>query len=232
MKIAAAQTIAVKGDIEANIVSSVKFIKQAIADRADLIFFPELSLTGYEPELSAALAITTGDERLLVFKELSVLHEIIIAVGAPIQDDENVLIGIIIFLPDGTVQLYTKQNLHPGEEQYFTAKSSNLQISVKDKIISFAICADFSNPEHAKQAADNNCTVYLASVLISKGGLKNDTAILKAHAENYGMKVIMANYGGISGGYNCAGHTAVWSDKGILEDFILGDQEGLLIVEA
>jgi len=231
MILAAAQTIAIKGNIEENIKGHVKLIEQAAADSAELIFFPELSLTGYEPELAKELAITLDDERLTVFRQLAISRQIIIAVGAPVKEEVGILIGMIIFMPDGTLKLYTKQHLHPGEEQYFVPQYAGLQLDVKGKIIGFAICADFSHPEHAKHAAEKGANVYLASVLISKNGLKHDMALLKSYAETYHMTIVMSNYGGISGGYNCAGNTAAWSKNGILQDYIMGDREGLLIID-
>ena len=51
MKISIAQTRPIKGDIPANIEAHKRFINLAVSNGADAIFFPELSITGYEPEL-------------------------------------------------------------------------------------------------------------------------------------------------------------------------------------
>lgn len=55
MKIALAQIQYEKGDIARNIELHLIWIDQAIAQGADCIFFPELSLTGYEPTLPKSL---------------------------------------------------------------------------------------------------------------------------------------------------------------------------------
>lgn len=52
MKICGAQTKPVKGDISANIENHKKLIDRAVANRTDIVISPELSLTGYEPELA------------------------------------------------------------------------------------------------------------------------------------------------------------------------------------
>jgi predicted amidohydrolase len=52
MKIAVAQTRPIKGDISTNIKTHKKLIDLAISYKVDTIFFPELSITGYEPELA------------------------------------------------------------------------------------------------------------------------------------------------------------------------------------
>lgn len=52
MKLCSAQIQPIKGDIDRNIQKHIFFINSAIENGADLIFFPELSLTGYEPTLA------------------------------------------------------------------------------------------------------------------------------------------------------------------------------------
>ena len=52
MKICAAQTRPVKGNIQQNIENHKKLINLAVVNGADIIIFPELSITGYEPELA------------------------------------------------------------------------------------------------------------------------------------------------------------------------------------
>ena len=61
MKIAVAQARPVKGDIQANISNHLKLIEQASLEGADAVFFPELSLTGYEPTLAKELAGNQDD---------------------------------------------------------------------------------------------------------------------------------------------------------------------------
>ena len=56
MKIALVQARPVKGDIEANIAAHKRLIGLAVLNGADMIIFPELSITGYEPELANELA--------------------------------------------------------------------------------------------------------------------------------------------------------------------------------
>lgn len=56
MKICVAQTRPVKGNIEQNIISHKELLSIAIEHNAAMIIFPELSITGYEPNLAAGLA--------------------------------------------------------------------------------------------------------------------------------------------------------------------------------
>ncbi|HET9532598.1 MAG TPA: nitrilase-related carbon-nitrogen hydrolase, partial [Blastocatellia bacterium] len=63
MKICVAQTRPVKGDIQGNIDNHKRLIDLAASNGADMLIFPELSITGYEPELSRELATNQDDER-------------------------------------------------------------------------------------------------------------------------------------------------------------------------
>ena len=57
LTIAAAQSISIAGDLAANIQRHLRFIEVAAEQGVELLVFPELSLTGYENEVAAALAI-------------------------------------------------------------------------------------------------------------------------------------------------------------------------------
>jgi NAD+ synthase (glutamine-hydrolysing) len=49
MKIALAQINVVIGDFEGNFKKHIRYIEEAVSRNADLIVFPELSITGYPP---------------------------------------------------------------------------------------------------------------------------------------------------------------------------------------
>ena len=71
MRIAIAQIAAIKGNIEKNIENHLKWIKLAIQNNAGVLVFPELSLTGYEPELAEILAPYLGIDKSVLTKNLS-----------------------------------------------------------------------------------------------------------------------------------------------------------------
>ena len=54
--ISAAQTCPVKGDVNANLDEHLRLIDLAASEGAQVVVFPELSLTGYEIELASGLA--------------------------------------------------------------------------------------------------------------------------------------------------------------------------------
>lgn len=83
MKICVAQTRPVKGDIHHNLDVHYKLIQLALAHDTEVIVFPELSLTGYEPELAASLAVDENADIFDHLQELSDKFGITIGVGMP-----------------------------------------------------------------------------------------------------------------------------------------------------
>ena len=72
-RIAAAQVASVCGDVVQNIAIHAAAIEAAAKQDVSVLIFPELSLTGYEPDLAAALAITAmGSARRIRGKSVMV----------------------------------------------------------------------------------------------------------------------------------------------------------------
>ena len=106
MKICAVQTQALKGDIAGNIARHLWFAELAIANGANMIVFPELSVTGYEPTLAASLATTATDERLDCFQELSDKHRVTICIGLPTRSEQQFFISMKL-IPTRIYALFT-----------------------------------------------------------------------------------------------------------------------------
>ncbi|WP_413698693.1 nitrilase-related carbon-nitrogen hydrolase [Psychromonas sp. KJ10-10] len=66
LKIAVAQIISKRGEVDENIRIHLQAIKCASRLNVSYLVFPELSLTGYEPNLGSQLAFSKDDERLAV----------------------------------------------------------------------------------------------------------------------------------------------------------------------
>lgn len=232
MKICVVQTHPVKGDVASNIQNHLRFIRTAISKNARLIMFPELSLTGYEPELAKDLATNAEDERLNVFQDMSNANNIIIAVGIPTLEVETIRISMIIFQPNQARLTYSKQYLYPTEVGYFLPGHRQVYLDLGEgNIAAPAICYELSAPAHSENAQRNNANIYMASVLNSLSGVDNDIEKLSQIARKYKMTTFMANYVGQSGGYQCAGKTSVWNDQGELIGQLNGKDEGLLMFD-
>ncbi|HID02650.1 MAG TPA: carbon-nitrogen hydrolase family protein [Desulfobacterales bacterium] len=119
LKIAVAQVPSKKGDIVENLATHLNAIEKAHSHDVSYLVFPELSLTGYEPELAAKLAFTPDDNRLLPLVESAKKNKMHIGVGAPLVAQGLPKIGLLIFSPDGSVETYAKMNVTPTEHKFF-----------------------------------------------------------------------------------------------------------------
>lgn len=231
MKICIAQTAPIKGNILKNIENHKQLINLSIQNRSDIIVFPELSLTGYEPELAKELATTKDDKRFDNFQRISDLNKIIIGVGLPTKNENGICISMLLFQPNKSRMTYSKEYLHPGEEEYFVSGTNLDPITFKNNKLAFAICYETSIPEHSEKAFKNGANVYIASVLNSINGVDKDINRISDIAKKYKMIAVMSNLVGKSGNYDCAGKSSVWNNEGELIGQLGNNDEGVLIFD-
>lgn len=231
MKICLAQTKPVKGDIASNIAHHLKLIEAAIPYKADCIFFPELSLTGYEPTLAGALAIATDDNRLTVFQTISDTHRLTIGVGAPVKTDAGITISLLLFQPGKKRAVYAKQFLHPDETPFFISGNNTAGFIGEKEKTALAICYELSVPEHAATAFRHGAAIYVASVAKTNEGVKKAAERLIEIAREYTMTVLMVNGLGLNDGMVCAGQSAAWNKRGEWLGQLNDSREGLLMMD-
>ncbi len=153
MKLCAVQYASVTGDIEGNVERHVEYVELAAAQGADLVLFPELSLSGYEPTLAKSLATHVEDPQLDVFQRLSDAHGIVIAAGLPLVTSRKPQIGMVVFQPHTGRQAYAKQRLHDDELPYFSRGKRPMLIETREHRLALAICHESLLPDHVATAA-------------------------------------------------------------------------------
>lgn len=233
IRIAAAQSVSMAGDVAANVLVHTKFIAAAKRAAVDLLVFPELSLSGYELPLLRHCLLQPDDPRLAPIRDAAREAKMTVVVGAPIATDTGVApsIAAITLFPDGRTSVYRKQYLHPGEEKYVAkGKPGNRSHGLLGESFALAICADTSHEQHAACAAATGASLYLASVLVSEAGYPADSANLHRYAIIHNLGVLMSNHGGSSGGYVSAGKSAFWAPGGRL--VVAAPSTGSLLVIA
>lgn len=231
MKICIAQTKPIKGNIAANIEAHKKFIELALSLNAEAIFFPELSLTGYEPELAKKLATNHDDNRLDIFQEISDKNNIIIGLGLPTTTESKIRISMIIFEPNRPRQTYSKQQLHSDELPYFENGDGQVIIKTNDKNIAPAICYESLQPTHIENAFKLGADVYLASVAKPANGVEKAFDHYPKVAKQYGMPVLMTNCVGFCDNFLSVGKSAVWTKEGKLVGQLDDKMEGILLFD-
>jgi predicted amidohydrolase len=214
--VAVAQSIAAPGDLARSVQDHIRLVGQAADQGAQLVLFPELSLTGYDRDITLADALAPAHLRLRPLQALADARAIVIIAGAPVLSPAGLHIGALCFAPGRTPTTYLKRHLHAGEEVAFTAGAGGDPLTIDGQTVCIAICADITHAAHAQAAAAQGATIYAASCFITPGGYATDAGLLAGYAREHRMAVLMANYGAPSGGWLAAGRSAIWSPDGAL----------------
>ena len=228
---AAAQCSVRAGDIAANVRRHLDFMDAARRHGVDVLVFPELSLTGYEPTLAASLAQPADTDCLAPLRARAREAGMTAIVGLPLRSGPGArpFIAAFILHADGALTVQTKQHLHTGEEPYFSAGTGGPLLAARGMPLAVAICADFGQPAHAAAAAGAGARIYAASALIGTTGYPADSALLQGYAQRHRMAVLLANHGGPTGGWAAAGRSAFWDEQGRLVAAAPGPGDRLLI---
>lgn len=231
MKICVVQTRPVRGDVAENVVAHERLAGLAADNGAEMVIFPELSLTGYEPTLAAGLAMGINDSRLDGLQGVSDERGVTIGAGLPLPSGAGVAIAMVLLQPQQPRRTYGKQYLHADEVPFFVPGVGFPVLQTAVSPLALAICYELSIPAHAETAHRHGAGVYVASVSKSAAGVVKAGERLAEIARTYGIPVLMANNVGPSDDFVGGGKTAVWSREGILLEQLDATNEGFIIYD-
>ncbi len=231
MKIAVAQFKAVKGNVEANLASHKELILLAAKEKADAVFFSELSLTSYEPSIANDFSNASKDIFIDEFTALSNQLNITLGIGMPTKSPTGIHISMLIFQAQQEIQIYSKQELHPDEFPFFKKGNQQIIISLEQLKIAPAICFESLQASHAIMANKLGANVYLASVAKSQAGIDKANEYFPKVAKSYSMPVLMSNCTGFCDNFESAGQSAVWSKDGVLLAQLDATSTGILVFD-
>ncbi|QSV17460.1 carbon-nitrogen hydrolase family protein [Photobacterium ganghwense] len=216
IRISLAQIPVVKGNVVANLSNHLTMIAQSSLYGANVVVFPELSLTGYELELAQELAFSPQSPHFSTLSRASIENDIVVIAGCPlnIKNSAKPTIGAVICFPDGTIEFYSKQYLHEGEGTFCASGSEDYVFNVEGYRIGLAICADFSSTAHSLNARMLGADAYIASALISDSGFEADTKILSNIASKHRFPVLLSNHISSTGGWSACGNNTIWNASG------------------
>ena len=237
LRVVAVQDGSVDGDVVANVARHVDWIERAADSGGSLVVFPELSLTGYEPDLIDlhGIRVDSHDPRLDPLRATCRLRRVHALVGAPVsppaaRDGGSPRIGVLHIDPSGRSALaYCQRHLDTGEIGIFGAGTSAALVDIAGWRVGLAIGRDAASPEHAAELAARGATVYAVGALFRLGADQRMVDQMSAAAAR-GMFVVLAQYCGGTGGGPACGRSGVWSPDGS-ELVRLGTRPGLAVAD-
>jgi len=228
MKIAVAQVDAAVGNVEKNIKHHIAAVKKAAAKKADIIVFPELSLTGYSVrDLNWDVAINLADSAVL--NDLLKLSKSITIIAGGVEERKNFgLYNSAFVLEDGKVYSGHRKIYPPTygmfeEMRYFSQGSDVRNFNSKHGKLGILICEDLwhlSLPYIlASDGADAIITIAASPTRISGSAENLPSATInsehhKAYARLLSTYVVFCNRVGIEDGVNFWGGSEVVDPSG------------------
>ena len=231
MKIGLAQTTSLKGNVPKNIQDHLRIIKRAIKLQADLIVFPELSITSYEPELAKDLVTDVNSSLFNPFQVLSDAHEITIGIGMPTPAFDGIHISMLIFQPKKDRLVYSKQILHSDELPFFVCGTKQTILNIKGNKIALGICYETMQREHFEHAKQLGADIYIASAAKAKGGMETANSYYPKMAKEWDTPILLSNAIGFCDNFISVGQSAIWNQNGELLEQLDDQNEGLLIYD-
>jgi predicted amidohydrolase len=174
IKIALAQIDCRLGDIEANLKKHLHYIDAAIKARAEVIVFPELSLTGYSlKDAVFDVALPLDDKKLGALYEKS--KRISICFGLVELTEKFEAKNTLVFLENGAVRARHRKVYLPTygvfeEKRYFTPGNRFRAFDSKLGRLGMLICEDMWHPTSTMIVAlDGALAVFVSAAGILRG---------------------------------------------------------------
>ncbi len=229
MRFALCQLNIVWEDKNANIAKLTAFVEKAANDRADIIFFPEMSLTGFSLEINKT---KENGESVDIIKSVAKKNNIAIGIGW-VKDCGNKGENIYTIVDNNGMMLSEYTKLHPfsfsGEDKDFRCGNDIISFNFKEFCMGSLICYDLRFPE-IFQALSKSADLIVVPACWPEKRSEHWKILLKARAIENQCYIIGVNCVGNVGGLYYSGDSMVVNPEGrVLQS--ISDKEGLLIVD-
>ncbi len=199
-KIIAAQINLKVGDIENNALRVIEVSKHCRDTlKAELVVFPELTLSGYPPEDLLLRPELYERCRLALLHIADALPDIAVIVGYPARHQDQSF-NELAFIEKGVIQAtYQKQELPNygvfDEKRYFHAGDTPCVISFKGILIGLLICEDLWHPAAIAQAkkAGAQLIISINASPFDRHKIKSRQTVMQTRAKEANLPIIYVN---------------------------------------
>jgi len=229
MKLALAQLDIIFEDKTKNKETVIQYIKHAAAENADMIFFPEMTLTGFS--MNTSIIGENNNETLKFFKEMSSGFNIFIGFGY-VEGSTCSKNNYSVVSPEG-LELVNYSKIHPfsfGSESKFYESGSEVKLfEAFDFTITPFICYDLRFPE-IFQIASRTSTLITVAANWPMDRREHWITLLKARAIENQCYIAGINRVGTTNNLNYSGDSMIIDPLGnIISSLYM--QEGLVIAD-
>ncbi|GAB3274865.1 carbon-nitrogen hydrolase family protein [Sinomonas notoginsengisoli] len=217
LTVAAVQSVAFPGGLEANVGEHVRLLEDADGHGARLAVFPELSLIGYDLRFLSDEAnwLTSPSAQLAELQAACEDMGIAAAVGAAVREpDGTPRLASVLVRPGVPSLIAPKVHLHGREKELFEPGRRPTVVDIDGWNVALAVCFDVAHPAHAAQAAAAGADLYAASAVYVVGEERRLDLHFGSRALDSRFFTLLANAGGVSALGPSCGQSGVWGPDG------------------
>ncbi|MDY6880956.1 MAG: nitrilase-related carbon-nitrogen hydrolase [Thermodesulfobacteriota bacterium] len=238
LKIAAVCMNAEPGHIETNLNAIQGFLSKAVSEGAQIICFPELSVTGYTLKAPRDVYRSIPYER--VMERLTHMAEeagAVFLVGLiDISRPSRPSISQAVFGPKGLIGVYQKTHLSYPEENLYEPGQDNRVFSHGSTTFGIQICYETHFPEISTTLALMGAELLFIPYASPRGDpeekLKSWMRVLPARAFDNGVFIVACNQTGeTEEGLSFPGVAVVLGPDGQVLEKYVGWDEGMVLAE-
>src|ERR687894_2166692 len=238
MKVALAQINTTVGDVWGNVEKAAEALERAVEGGAELVVFPELTVTGYPPE-DLLLRPSFIEDNLKALHEFAgrVPEGVVCAIG--FVDLNGDLFNACAVVSGGEVLHRYHKHYLPNysvfdENRYFREGSGAPILDLGDTLVGVSVCEDIWYPGGpAREQALGGASILLnisASPYHRRKGAARER-MLGVRAADYGCYVLFCNLTGGQDELVFDGHSVVFDPEGRLVARAGQFREALLLVD-
>jgi predicted amidohydrolase len=226
------------GQTDDNLSRTCRWVEEASDAGAEIICFPETSITGYsnQTDIHESAEPVPGPSTE-VLSALAVRHSIVILAGIVEKGSEKrIYASHLVITPDGDIGVYRKLHISPREKAAFTPGSTIPLFDVKGTTFGIQLCYDAHFPDLSTSMAERGADIifipHASPRVTPEEKLESWMRHLPARAYDNSVYVLACNQTGPNGkGLMFSGLAVIIGPSGkILEKDVSG-KEGLLIAD-
>jgi NAD+ synthase (glutamine-hydrolysing) len=237
LRLALAQLNVVVGDLEGNRATLLEQLRNASAEGADLVVFPELAVTGYPPEDLLLRPGFVRAARESLHEIATVTRGIVALVGTPLFDRD--LTNACAVCADGRVRAVYSKHFLPNygvfdEHRYFAEGRGLVLLHMGDTSLGLTICEDIWQPGPPATdlaLAGAQLIVNLSASPFHVGKAEEREEMLVTRARDSTAYLAFCNLVGGQDELVFDGHSVVLDDAGDVIARAPGFEEHLLVVD-